>query len=80
MTKLQTHAERLTETLQHLNLGYFVVFSFCLVGFFWGGWFPFDETMTKLLLRHHLQNWRVRTNTKIIKTETLLHLNLKIFF
>jgi hypothetical protein len=22
--------------------------------------FPFDETMTELLLRHHLQDWRLR--------------------
>jgi hypothetical protein len=36
--------------------------------------------MTELLLRHHLQDWRLKTNTKIVKPETLLHLNLGIFF
>jgi hypothetical protein len=61
MTELELHAEGLTETVLHLNLGYFVLFSFwffvCFV--FWGV-FPFDETMTELLLRHHLQDWRLK--------------------
>jgi hypothetical protein len=74
-TELHLHAGKLTETVLHLNLGHFVVFWF----FSFLGFFPFDETMTELLLRHHLQDWRLRTNTKIM-TETLLHLNLEIFF
>jgi hypothetical protein len=53
---------------------FFCFVLFCFV------FFPFDKTMTELLLRHHLQNWRLRDETKIIKTETLLHLNLEIFF
>jgi hypothetical protein len=40
----------------YLNLGYFVVF--CL--FFFLFFFPFDDTITELLLRHHLQDWRLR--------------------
>jgi hypothetical protein len=36
----------------HLNLGYFVLF--------FGYFFPFDKTMTELLLRHHLQDWKLR--------------------
>jgi hypothetical protein len=56
MTELQPRVERLTETVLHLNLGYFVVLCFsCL---FWFGlvFFPFDETTTELLLRHQLQD------------------------
>jgi hypothetical protein len=33
-----------------------VVLLFCFV---WFGFSPFDET-TELLLRHHLQDWRLR--------------------
>jgi hypothetical protein len=53
-TKLHLHAEKLPETVLHLNLGHFVGF-FVLFCFF-----PFDETTTELLLRHHLQDWRLR--------------------
>jgi hypothetical protein len=74
-TELQPHAKRLTETVLHLNLGYFVVFYFFVCFVF----FPFDE-MAELLLRNYLQNWRLGTNSKIIKTDTLLHWNLGIFF
>jgi hypothetical protein len=58
-TELHLHAEKLTETILHLNLGHFVVFFFFLV---WFGlvFFPFDETTTEILLRHHLQDWRLR--------------------
>jgi hypothetical protein len=55
-TKLHLHAEKLAETVLHLNLGHFVVFLFCFV---WFGFLPFDDT-TELLLRHHLHNWRLR--------------------
>jgi hypothetical protein len=54
-TKLHLHAEKLTETVLHLNLGHFVIF-FCFILFC----FSFDETMTELLLRHCLQDWRLR--------------------
>jgi hypothetical protein len=44
--------------LLNLNLGHFVVFWFFVFVFFI--FFPFDETMTELLLRHHLKDWRLR--------------------
>jgi hypothetical protein len=59
-TELHLHAEKLSETVLHLNLGHFVVFLlFCFV---WFGlvFFPFDETMAELLLRCHLQDWKLR--------------------
>jgi hypothetical protein len=62
-TELHLHAEKLMETVLHVNLGHFVVFfCFVLVGFgsFYLVVFPFGETMTELLLRHHLQDWRLR--------------------
>jgi hypothetical protein len=52
--KLHLYTEKLTETVLHLNLGHFVVFWFFLV------FLLFDETMTELLLRLHLQDWRLR--------------------
>jgi hypothetical protein len=50
-TELHLHAEKLTETVLHLNLGHLVVF-FVLLCLVWFGlvFFPFDE-MTELLLR-----------------------------
>jgi hypothetical protein len=39
--------------------------------------FPFDETTTELLTISRNGGWG--TNAKIIKTETLFHLNLEIF-
>jgi hypothetical protein len=35
---------------------------FCLFHIVWFGlvFFPFDEKMTELLLRHHLQDWRLK--------------------
>jgi hypothetical protein len=53
-TELHLHAEKLTETVLHLNLGHFVVF-FVWFGLVWFGFFPFDETMTELLLRHQAE-------------------------
>jgi hypothetical protein len=54
-TELNLNAEKLTETVFHLNLGHFVVFLFCFVWFcsilFFPVCFPFDETTTELLLR-----------------------------
>jgi hypothetical protein len=63
-TKLHLHAEKLTETVLHLNLGYFVgdfLFSWgFFVQFCSTLCFPFDETITEQLLRHHVQDWRLR--------------------
>jgi hypothetical protein len=64
MTELELDAERITETVLHLNLGFicFVVFWFlgfllfvCLFCFF-----PFDETKTELLPRYQHQDWRMK--------------------
>jgi hypothetical protein len=60
-TELHLHAEKLTETVLYLNLGHFLGFLFCFVLFcFVLVFFPFDESMTELLLRHHLEDWRLR--------------------
>jgi hypothetical protein len=48
-TELHLHAEKLTETVLHLNLGHFVGFFFFLC-------YTFDETTTEQHLRHHLQD------------------------
>jgi hypothetical protein len=65
MMELGLDAEGLTETVLHLNLFCFVLFCF-----------PYDETKTEILLRHQHQDRRQKENTRIIKTETSLHLNL----
>jgi hypothetical protein len=61
-TELHLHAEKLTETVLHLNLGHFVVF-FCFMLFCFSlvflVFFLFDETTTELLLRHHPHDWRL---------------------
>jgi hypothetical protein len=49
ITKLHLHAEKLTETVLHLNSGHFVGFFFLC--------YPFDDTTTEQHLRHH---WRLR--------------------
>jgi hypothetical protein len=57
-TELHLHAEKFTEIVLHLNLrhcGVFVLFCFVFLVFL-----PFDETTTELLLRHHLQDWKLR--------------------
>jgi hypothetical protein len=64
-TELHLHAEKLTETVLHLNLGHFVgFFLFCFVWFcfilVFPVFFPYDETTTELLLRHYLHDWRLR--------------------
>jgi hypothetical protein len=83
-TELGLDAEGLTETVLHLNLEFicFVVFLFfvCLFALFYSplrqrqrqrqNFFPDTNTRTR--------GWRI--NTKIIKTETLLHLNMGIVF
>jgi hypothetical protein len=62
-TKVHLHAEKLTKNCIAFELGtlsgvYFFVLS---VLFYFGFpvFFPFDETTTELL-RHHLQDWRLR--------------------
>jgi hypothetical protein len=63
-TDLGLDDEGLTESVLHLNLGFFgfVLFCFCFWGFFVVVVvvFPFDETMTELLLRHQHQDWRLK--------------------
>jgi hypothetical protein len=59
-TELHLHAEKLTETVLHLNLGHFVGFFSCFVWFCSILCYPFDETTTEQQLRHHLQDWRLR--------------------
>jgi hypothetical protein len=76
-TKPHLHAEKLTETVLHLNLGHFV--GFFLVQFCSTLCFLFDETTTEQHQRHHLQDWRLRDKHQIINTETSLHLNLGFF-
>jgi hypothetical protein len=65
--ELHLHAEKLTETVLHLNLGHFVgfffflfFFFFCFVRFCSILFFPFDKTITEQQLRHYLQDWRLR--------------------
>jgi hypothetical protein len=74
------HAEKLTETVLHLNLGHFVGLFLLFLFFVFFLCYPFDKTTTEQHLRHHLQDWRLKDKTKIIKTETSLHLNLEGFF
>jgi hypothetical protein len=86
MTELHLHGEKLTETVLHLNLGHFVVFLlllFCAVLFC----FFFVLFFSPLMRQWQNYVWDIISriggwgmNTKIIKTETLLHLNLEIFF
>jgi hypothetical protein len=52
MTELGLDAEGLTETVLHLNLGYFLFVCFVI--------FPFDETMRERFLRHQHQDWRLK--------------------
>jgi hypothetical protein len=54
------HDEKFTETVLHLNFGHFVVFFLFCFGWFDLVFFPFEETMTELLLKHYLQDWRLR--------------------
>jgi hypothetical protein len=69
-----------------MNLGHFVVlfffffFFFCFVRFCSILLFPFEEKTTEQKLRHHIQDWRLRDEHKISKTEILMHLNLETFF
>jgi hypothetical protein len=79
-TVLHLHAEKLTETVLHLNLGNFVGFFLCLCSFV--------QLYVSPLMRQ-LQNniWGTisriggwETSTKIIKTETSLDLNLEVYF
>jgi hypothetical protein len=78
-TDLHLQAQKLTETVLQLNLGHFVGFFvlFCAVLFYfifplWWDNYTIWGTISRT------GGWG--TNTKIIRTETLLHLNLEIFF
>jgi hypothetical protein len=55
-TELHLHAEKLTETVLHLNLGHFVGFLCVCVQFCSTLCIPFDETTTEQHLRHDLQD------------------------
>jgi hypothetical protein len=79
--KLHLHAEKLTETVLHLNLGHLVGFFFvwvCVVLFYfmcplwWDNYTTTSEAPSPGL--------DTEMDTKIIKTETSLHLNLEVFF
>jgi hypothetical protein len=70
-TELYLHAEKLTETVLHLNLGRFVGIFFVVVLLFFVQFYPtlcvpFDETTTEQHLRHHLQDWRLRRTPKLL--------------
>jgi hypothetical protein len=77
-TKLYLHAEKLTETILHLNLGHFVGGFLCAVLFYfmrplwWENYRTTSEAPSPGL--------ETETDTKIIKTETSLHLNLEVCF
>jgi hypothetical protein len=57
--ELHLHAEKLTETVLHLNLGHLVGYFF-FVQFCSTLCLPCDETTTEQHLRHHLQDCRLR--------------------
>jgi hypothetical protein len=74
------HAEKLTETVLHLNLGHFVGFFVVVLCSF--VLFYFSPLMRQLQNNIWGTNSRAGgwgMNTNIIKTETLLHLNLEFF-
>jgi hypothetical protein len=82
-TELHPHAEKHMETVLYLNLGHFVGF-FCFVLF---GFILFCLVFSPLMSQWQNYFWDTISRTggwgtdiKIIKTETLLHLNLEIFF
>jgi hypothetical protein len=56
-TEIGLDTEGLTETVLHLNLGFFL-FCFHLVFLF--VFFPFEETTTELLLRYQHRDWRLK--------------------
>jgi hypothetical protein len=66
-TKSHLHAEKLAETILHLNLGNFVGFFVVVVQFCSTLCIPFDETTTEQHLRHHPQDWRLRRTTKLLR-------------
>jgi hypothetical protein len=86
-TELHLHSEKLTETVLHLNLGHFVVFCFLCFLVVWVLGFLFCFFFSPSMRQWQNYFWDTKfkiggwgTNTKIIKTETLLHLNLEILF
>jgi hypothetical protein len=67
MTEVELEAEGIIETVLHLKLGFLLFFGFgfgFLLAFLFVSFvfcfFPFDETPKEQLLRHHLQDWRLR--------------------
>jgi hypothetical protein len=77
-TELHLHAEKLTETVLHLNLEHCEGFFFCAVLFYfmhplwWDNYRATSEAPSPGL--------ETEMDIKIIKTETSLHLNLEAFF
>jgi hypothetical protein len=70
MTELGLDAEGLNETVLHLNLGFF-----CFVLFF----SPLMRQQQNYFADTNTRTGGKRTNTKIIKTETFLHLGIFFF-
>jgi hypothetical protein len=83
-TKLHLHAEKLTGTVLHLNLGHFVGFFVVLVFVLCSFVLLYVSPLMRQLQNNiwgtisRIGGWG--TNTKIIKTVISLHLNLEFFF
>jgi hypothetical protein len=84
-TELHLCAEKLTEIVLHLNLGHIVGF-FCCCSVLLCFVLFFLVFFSHLMRQQQNYLWDTisriggwRANTSIIKTETLLHLNLEIF-
>jgi hypothetical protein len=81
MTELGLDAEGLTESVLYFNLEIFCFVLFCF--YFWVIFFCFFSPLMRqqqnLFSDTNTRTGGWSTNTKIIKSETLLHLNLGIF-
>jgi hypothetical protein len=80
-TELHLHAEKLTETVLHLNLGNLLGFFFvcvCVVLFYFMHPLWWDNYRTTF--EAPSPGLETETETQIIKTETSLHLNLEVFW
>jgi hypothetical protein len=75
-TELHLHAEKLTETVLHLNLGHFFFFFLILCSFILFSVTPLMRQLQNNIWGTITRNGGWGTNTKIIKTETSLHMNL----
>jgi hypothetical protein len=78
--KLHLLAEKLTETVLHLNLGHFVGFVFFGVQFCSTLCIPFDETTTEQHLRHYLQDRRLRRTPKFLRLKLHCIWTWRVFF